>query len=162
MQSRASPSEWVPTVGLPPLLLMMFGGDVVAEVVLALLVFYDSSIASTISQTVAVGALVALGIANVASALYFTNQFRPNAVRAAPDGVELRPQFGAPRLIPWSLVRIPNSSTNSRFEPFQYRAAPGRSVGLYFVTAEQALTLRSSPFRPAAWPETGPWPGTTR
>jgi len=139
----------------------MLIGDVVGEVVLLAIFLLDAQVLASIGVTAAIAVLVALPVANVASNLFFANQLRPRAVRAEPDGIEVQPLFGAARTLPWSSCRLPAPGRRTRFESLLYRVGASPGFSTYVVTAEQSIALRSSPYRPSAWPATGPWSPTS-
>jgi len=140
----------------------MLIGDVAGEAILLAIFLLDAPVLASIGVPAAIAVLVALPVLNVASNLFFANQLRPRAVRAGPDGIEVQPLFGATRTLPWSKCRLPAPGRRTRFEALRYQLGASPGFYTYFVTSNQSIAVRSSPYRPAGWPSTGPWsPGSS-
>jgi hypothetical protein len=106
-----------------------------------------------LSGSVAIVALV--GIAEVASDFYFGNLFRPRSIRAEPEGIEVRPMFGAIRRFPWSETRLDGRAGPGGYSILRFGGPPERPTGAMFLTTDQSVALRSSPFRPPSWSPAG-------
>lgn len=155
MQSRVNPEGWVRSEGIPPLLWMIVAGDFAGVVALSAIVSLDSVVRAGLGTTGAVATVVALVVADAGSTLWFANLIRPTAVRGGPQGIELQSLFGAPKTLPWSRTTLGFPRSGSGFVPFRAWGNQPSSGMVYYLTTDQAVAIRSSPHRPAAWPP--PW-----
>ncbi|HXQ94638.1 MAG TPA: hypothetical protein VN864_05680 [Thermoplasmata archaeon] len=155
MQSRTEHGGWVDSAGLPPVLwLMWVGGAAITAGLLTVLFAFDL-LQPILGLDGSVAFVGILAVGDVASGLYFGNMFRPKAVRAEPEGIEVRPMIGGVRRVPWSEAKLDPPRGPGGFSLLKC-GPPNRPAAATFVTADQALALRSSPFRPANWSPLSP------
>jgi hypothetical protein len=159
VQSRADHGGWVDTEGIPPLLLFIWvGGAVILVGVLGVAFGLDLLQPKLgLAGSVALVALVVVG--DLAPDLYLTNTLRPKSIRTEPDGIEVRPMFGPVRRLPCADTKIRSPPAMAPFSTLQVGGRPGATAAAYFLSAAQAMAIRSSPFRPSQWSETEPSSG---
>lgn len=144
--SRAAPAEWVPTRGFPVVVYPMFAGGPILTAVVAYFVLTTPALVATIGLLGWIAVFGAVLVFSLGLSFLQVGTFRPKAVRATHAGIEILPMIGAPRTMAWEAVRV--GPVLGRFQVLQSRSGPGGSVA---ITAEQWLTVRSSPHRPAGW-----------
>jgi hypothetical protein len=155
VQSRTEHGGWVDSKGLPPILWLMWVGGAVITAVLLAIIFALDILQPILGLGGSVAFVAILAVADTASDLYFGNVFRPKSIRAEPEGIELRPMFGAVRRVPWSEAQLAPAQGPGGWSLLKLAAAPKRPATGTFLTADQAMALRSSPFRPASWSPLG-------
>jgi hypothetical protein len=153
MQSRTGPEDWVPSRGVPWVLWMMYVGEVVLVVIFAGIVFSVPSILDVVGGTAWAGVLGFAFVAGLGTITFLTNTLRPSAVRATPEGIELRRSFGSGLSLAWADTAA--GPVRGTFQVLVYRVRPSGMVSSVILTSQQWVALRSSPHRPMAWPTEG-------
>ena len=131
---------------------LLVASSLVGMVVVASVVFLDRAVYDLFGFGLAVGTVAALAVGDVATDLYFANKYRPSAIRPSPAGVDVRRAFGALQTLAWSLFALGEPGTGRPFIVLRFRPHPQAPIEITFLTAAQAVAVRSSPYRPPDWP----------
>ena len=156
MQSRTEHGGWVATEGVPPLLWIMWGGGAAISVVGLGVAFGLDLLQPALGLAGSVVVVALFAASEVGINLLFANLLRPRAIRPEPAGIEVRPMFGPVRALPWSATHIVGASGGSTFSILRYAQEGSTTEGSLFLSAAQAIAIRSSPFRPESWSAPNP------
>jgi hypothetical protein len=149
----------VESEGVPRVLWFSVGGTIPVTVVVLAVLFSLDVLQPVLGIDGSVGLVVLIAAGQVSSFTFLVSTFRPRAVRAEPEGIEVRPLFGPTRRLAWSATSLDGAGAGRGFEALHYRGPPPNVGGVYYLSANQAMAIRSSTFRPAHWSEpSGPPP----